>query len=70
MIDKHLVVVSRQWHEPFIRVSLTDLDIKVVMGLEDFAIAVAHEIGADPEKVAATFDKIVTGMKRETAKVM
>ncbi len=70
MIDKHLVVISRNWHEPFIRVSLTDLDLKVVMALEDFAAAVAYEIGADPDKVQSTFDRIVTKMKQETTRAV
>jgi hypothetical protein len=70
MIDRHLVVVSRNWHEPFIRVSVTDLDMKVVMSLEDFASALAHEIGADTDRVQATFNKIIEKIKQETAKAM
>jgi hypothetical protein len=70
MIDKHLVVISRNWHEPFIRVSITDLDLKVVMSMEDFAAALAHEIGADVEKVQQTFDNIVVKMKQETARAV
>ena len=68
-MDKHLVVVSRKWHEPFIRVSITDLDLKVVMSLEDFAVALSTEIGANPAKVSEAFQKVVDGMKRETSKV-
>ena len=68
-MDKHLVVVSRKWHEPFIRVSITDLDLKVVMSLEDFAVALSGEIGANPAKVSEAFQKVVDGMKRETSKV-
>jgi hypothetical protein len=70
MLDKHLVVISRKWNEPFIRVSVTDLDIKIVMSLEDFAAAVAHEIGANTEVVQNTFDKIVNALKAESSKVM
>ena len=70
MIDKHLVVISRNWHEPFIRVSITDLDMKVVMSMEDFAAALAHEIGADTERVQHTFENIITKMKQETARAV
>ena len=70
MIDKHLVVISKHWHEPFIRISITDLDLKVVIPLEDFATALAHEIGANPEMVQHTFDKIVTKLKQETARAV
>ena len=66
-MDRHLVVVSRQWHEPFIRVSVTDLDIKVVMGLEDFAQAVSQELGRD---VAAAVQRVIDGMKRETSRAL
>lgn len=70
MIDKHLVVVSRKWHEPFVRVSVTDLDIKVVISLEDFAQAVAHDTGLDATKLSAAFDKVITELKKETAKAV
>jgi len=70
MIDKHLVVISRNWHEPFVRVSITDLDLKVVMSMEDFAAALAHEIGANTEMVQQTFDGIITKMKQETARAV
>ena len=70
MIDKHLVVISRNWHEPFIRVSITDLDMKVVMSMEDFAAALAYEIGADTERVQQTFENIITKMKHETARAV
>jgi len=41
-----------------------------VMSLEDFAAAVAHEIGANTEVVQNTFDKIVNALKAESSKVM
>lgn len=68
--ERHLVVVSRHWHEPFIRVSVTDLDIKVIMTLEDFGQAFAAEAGVDQDMVAAVIDKVVAKMKAETARVM
>ena len=70
MLDKNLIVVSRNWHEPFIRVSITDLDLKVVMTLDDFATAFAYEIGAERTQVAKTFEKVVDKMKSETAKAL
>ena len=39
--------------------------LKVVLPLEDFAIALAHEIGANPEKVQQTFDKMIEGLEKD-----
>lgn len=69
-MDQHLVVVSKNWHEPFIRLSVTDLDLKVVMALDDFAAAVAQEAGVRDEIITAVFERVVKQMKQETTKII
>jgi hypothetical protein len=66
-MEKQLVVVSRKWHEPFIRVDVTEVGVGVTMTLEDFVQALEAETGAS---LAAAAERVVTGMKQETSKVM
>lgn len=67
-MDKQLVVVSRKWHEPFIRVDVTTVGIGVTMTLEDFVQALAHEVGLETLQAAA--ERVVAGMKQETSRAM
>lgn len=69
-MEKNLVVVSREWHKPNIRVSIDDIGVAVSMLLPDFLHALALELNADPEAIFAAADKIVSGMKQETARAM
>jgi hypothetical protein len=69
-MDQHLVVISKNWHEPFIRLSVTDLDLKVVMALDDFAVAVAQEAGVREEIITAVFERVIKQMKHETTKII
>ena len=69
-MDQHLVVISKNWHEPFIRLSVTDLDLKIVMALDDFAAAVAQEAGVREEIISAVFERVVKQMKHETTKII
>lgn len=69
-MDQHLVVISKNWHEPFIRLSVTDLDLKIVMALDDFATAVAQEAGVRGEIINAVFERVVKQMKHETTKII
>lgn len=66
-MDKQLVVVSRKWHEPFIRVDVTTVGIGVTMTLEDFVQALGQEAGVDLQAAA---ERVVAGMKQETSKAM
>ena len=66
-MDKSIVVVSRKWHEPFIRVDVTTVGIGVTMTLEDFVTALEAETGQTLQAAAV---RIVSTMKQETAKVM
>lgn len=69
-MEKQLVTVTRKWHEPFIRVDVTEAGIAITMTLEDFVAALACEMGADANAVSAAASKVVAGMKQETVKVM
>jgi len=66
-MDKQLVVVSRKWHEPFIRVDVTEVGIGVTMTLEDFVQALETESGAS---LTAAAQRVIDGLKKETSKVM
>jgi hypothetical protein len=67
-MDKQLVVVSRKWHEPFIRVDVTEIGIGVTMTLDDFVRALAIEAGVADLTAAAA--RVITGVKAETSKVV
>lgn len=69
-MDKQLVVVSRKWHEPFIRVDVTQVGVGVTMTLEDFVRALATESGTDMGALLHAGDKVVSAMKQETSRVM
>lgn len=69
-MEKSLVTVSRKWHEPFVRVDVTDHGVGITMTGEDFLVALATELGVAPDTVLAAGEKVFSGMKRETAKVM
>ncbi len=66
-MDKQLVVVSRKWHEPFIRIDVTEIGVGVTMTLEDFIAALEIESGVSLGKAA---DRVLSGMKAETSQVM
>lgn len=67
-MDKHLVVVARQWHEPFVRVDITDTAFQVAMSLEDFAMAVSLVSGLPAREINRAFEAVVAGLKTEGAK--
>ena len=77
-MPKH-VTIMRRWNNPQINITIDDDEINIKMKLNDFMSAVKEEIG----KVTWTFTKdafetqfdnavlkIVSAMKRETAKVV
>lgn len=66
-MENQLVVVSRKWHEPFIRIDVTSVGIGVTMTLDDFIAALEHEAGAPLREAAA---RVVSGMKQETAQIV
>ena len=66
-MEKSLVVVSRMWHEPFIRIDVTNVGIGITMTLDDFVQALEKEAGLSL-RVAA--ERVVAGMKAETTKAV
>lgn len=71
--ERHVVVISREWDNPSIQVSVTDVRIAVAMTLDGFIQALASELEADPElrtRLTKAADVVCTKMKRETTKVM
>lgn len=67
MANKHLVVVSRKWHEPQIVVSVTNAELKIVMTMPDFVKALSAEAGRD---LASAAERVIAAMKQETKRVM
>ena len=66
-MENQLVVVSRKWHEPFIRVDITSIGIGITMTLDDFITALEHETGAPLTEAAK---RVVSGMKQESSKIV
>ena len=66
-MENSLVVVSRQWHEPFIRVDVTQAGIGITMTMDDFITALGIEVQQNLHAAAA---KVIAGMKRETSHVI
>jgi hypothetical protein len=69
-MDKQLVTVTRKWHEPFIRVDVTEVGIGITMTYEDFVTAMSMELGLPVSVVLSAAERVVDGMKRESARVM
>lgn len=69
-MDKQLVTITRKWHEPFIRVDVTEIGIGVTMSLEDFVIALAKESGANEPGLIKSAERVCAGMKKETSVIM
>jgi hypothetical protein len=67
-MEKQLITVSRKWHEPMIRVDVTEVGVGITMTLEDFVIALEHESGHGLLLAAA--GRVIAGMKKETNQVM
>lgn len=66
-MEKTLVVVSRKWHEPFIRVDITGVGIGVTMTMDDFVEALRQETGHD---VRAAAERIIAYVKQESVKIL
>jgi hypothetical protein len=77
-MPKH-VTIMRRWNNPKINIFIDDDEINIKMTLNDFLMAVKEEIGAvtwtfTKDSFVTQFDnavaRIITAMKRETAKVI
>lgn len=78
-VEKHVVLVSRQWHNPDIRVDVTPDGIGISATLPDFLAAMVEEAGSplftmtkaqQLRALTAAAERVVAGMKAETARVM
>lgn len=69
-MEKSLVSISRKWHEPFVRVDVTDVGIGVTTTLTDFITALATELKEPPEQLLAAAEVVCEGLKLETRKAM
>ena len=78
-MQKHAVVVSRQWQKPEISIDVTDDEIRIAMSLPAFLDALAAEIGNPAlvltqaqllAKLRAAAEAVVREMKSQTTRVM
>lgn len=78
-MNKHAVVISRQWSGPLIKVDVTAQDIQISMSLAEFLQALAAEVGNPAfiltsdglrQRLIGAAQRVTDGMKSETARVM
>lgn len=76
---KDVVVISREWHQPNIRVVITTEGIGISMGVEDYLTALVKEIGNPTamvtqaqlqKKLLAASEVVCRKMKQTTNSVM
>jgi hypothetical protein len=79
MDEKHNVVISREWNNPKILISVSSEAIAIKMSLEDFLLAVHIEMGnptflvtkeALLRRLTMASDKVCAEMKSLTSKVI
>lgn len=79
MQKRDVITVSRRWHEPQIRTTIDFDGISIQMPLEDFVEALKQEVGSVTwtfkkdsfnRQLDAAVERVVKGMKEETAKVV
>jgi hypothetical protein len=76
---KYKVVITRNWHQPEISMLVTDERIELWMDMDDFVRAVVAEVGNPTfmvtgkqlqARLAAAAETVLSGMKRETVKIV
>ena len=69
---RHVVVISRNWDNPEINISVTDTLIAVAMKLPQFLAAVLDELGRPElsDELTGAVGKVCEKMKAETSRVM
>lgn len=70
---RHVVVISRNWDNPEINISITDMMIAVAMKMPAFKKALALELDVPKDAMAninAAIDRVLSKMKSETSRVM
>jgi hypothetical protein len=76
---KAVVLVSREWHEPRIRIQVSVEGVSIAMELEDFLQAMVQETGNPAvvmtqagllKRLRLAADRVVMGMKTETARIV
>lgn len=71
--ERHVVVISREWNNPAIQISVTDARIAIAMKLPAFLTALAAELGDEQlteARLAKAAEIVCQKMKNETSKVM
>jgi hypothetical protein len=72
--SKTMVTVSRLWNNPKIETTISITGISITMNMDDFKIALIDElVGAGitgEHGIAESIDKVIEGIKAESAKVV
>lgn len=78
-MEKHIIVISREWNNPQIEISVTDVNISIKLSLPDFIDAITQEI-AHPikvytkkglrEQIVLAAESVCEKMKLATTRVM
>lgn len=77
--SKSIITVSRLWHEPRIKVSISHAGISIAMGLDDYISALLTEIGSPffvltkkqlQEKMEAAAERVQMEMQQQSAKIV
>lgn len=78
-MENHAVVITREWHNPEITITVDDRSIGISQTLEDFLKALAAEIGnpaaifsrsALEKRLIEAATTVTEKMKRETVRVI
>jgi hypothetical protein len=76
-MSKRMVTISRRWNNPKVETVITDDSISLTISIEDFATALKKEVGSVTWKIGtidaqidAAIDRVLEGVKEESAKVV
>ena len=68
------VTITRLWHRPEIHIRVSPEGIQLELPMTDFLEALSHELGwtalVTKKQLAAAMEKVVQGIKDESAKVV
>ena len=66
-MENQYIVISRKWHEPSIRIDITDSGIGITITLDDFITALGVEAKVNLHTEAK---RVIDGLKQETTRVV
>jgi hypothetical protein len=76
IMNKSVLTISREWHNPQIKTTITNQAISLEMSIEDFEKALVAELGkihvtmSMDKKIKKAIQAVIDGVKQESAKVV